>query len=340
MSHQRVTLTDIARELGMSPSTVSRALAGNPRISKTTIETVRAAARRLNYRPNGLAASLRRGSSRLIGVLVPKINRAFFATVIHAIEEVVGARGYSLIVVQSRDEPGREEANLRALMRAQVDGIIASLAADTTDYTAFREVMTRGIPLVLCDRVTDQLDTATVVVDDFAGAHAATRHLIEQGCRYPVHLAGPQHLNIYADRLAGFRAAVTEAGLPFNPHRQILMVRHTGEGGRAAAELLHGRPDPPDGIFSSSDWAATGAMRYLIERGVRVPEDIAVVGFANEPFTAYLDPPLSTVEQRSQQIGSRAAELLLTALEEGTMPVAERSTVEASLIVRASSRRR
>lgn len=339
MVRRRATLADIARELKMSPSTVSRALAGHPRVSQATTEAVRVAAAKLNYRPNSLAASLRRGSSQLIGVLVPRINRAFFASIIHAVETAVGAQGYSLIVVQSRDEPGREAASLQALMRAQVDGIIASLAADTTQYGAFTEVMSRGIPLVLCDRVTDQLATAAVVVDDFEGARAATAHLLEQGCRYPVHLAGPQHLNIYADRLAGFRAAIKTAGLPFNPHQQILMTEHTAAGGRAAGEVLHNRPDPPDGIFSASDWAATGAMGYLRARGVRVPTDVAIVGFANEPFTEYLEPPLSTVEQQSSRIGQRAAECLLAALDSGTTPAVARSVVPAQLIIRGSSQR-
>ena len=323
----------------MSPSTISRALAGNSRISAETIELVRSTADRLNYRPNRLASSLRKGTTQLIGIIVPRINRAFFASAIRAVQSVAGRSGYSVIVTESEDDPLAEARSLQALLRAQVDGVIASIGQNTTDFSTFQEVLTRGTPLVFFDRVTDQLSAATVRIDDEQGARLATRHLIEQGCRYPVHLAGPQQLNIYSGRLAGFRSAIQEAGLPYNPHRQIVMVEHEAAGGRRAMEHLLARNDPPDGIFSASDWAATGALQVLRERGVAVPDDIAVIGFADETFTAFLEPPLSSVQQHSQKLGEAAARVLLDLLKTSGGSVPDAVVLQPDLVIRASSLR-
>ncbi|MEM6395173.1 MAG: LacI family DNA-binding transcriptional regulator [Bacteroidota bacterium] len=339
MSKRRTTLADIAEALDMSPSTVSRALAGHERISVATRRTVREMADRLKYRQNSLAASLRNGKTRLIGVLMPTINRSFFASVVRGIEDVAGPAGYSIVVTQNDDEPQKESSALDALIRAQVDGVIASLSRNTTDYSSFSELSDRRVPLVLFDRVSDRIQASQVTIDDYHGAFLATQHLIDQGCRYPVHLGGPQHLNIYQDRLNGFREAIEQAGLPFNPYRQIMMIDHTAEGGKQAAEELLARSDPPDAIFSASDWAATGAMRHLLSKGVRIPEDIAVVGFANESFTAFLEPSLTTVEQFSRKIGQEAATILMQQLEQSGTPKARKVRLKPELIVRRSSLR-
>lgn len=339
MTSSKTTLTDIARELDMSPSTVSRALAGNPRISEATRRNVAETAARLNYHRNGLAASLRRGSSRLIGVQLPYVDRNFFAAVIRGVDEVISPAGYSLIVTQNDNDPTKERSNVEALLRAQIDGMIASLGANTTDYAPYRELRPRGIPLVLFDRVTDVIPASRVSIDDYAGARRLTDHLLDQGYRYPVHLAGPQHLNIYAARLAGFRDAVEARGLPFNPHRQILPAEHTAAGGAAAAEELLTRNDPPDAIFSASDWAATGALRELRRRGVRVPEDVGLAGFANEAFTEFLEPPLTSVDQLSRQIGRHAAELMLESLAAGGRWADRDIVLTPDLIERRSTRR-
>lgn len=341
MAQAKPTITDIARELTMSPSTVSRALAGHPRISQATMQAVRAAAERLNYSPNGPAAALRRGNTHLIGVLVPRINRAFFASVIHGIETVAAPAGYSIMVMQSREREDLEGEALQALMRARVDGIIASLSAETTDFSAFKTVLDRHTPLVLCDRISSQVNTAKVRIDDYAGAFAATQHLLAQGCCHPVHFSGPEHLNIYADRRAGFVAALEAAGIAFDADRHALEIRHTAEGGAAAAEQLLARAEPFDAVFSASDWAATGAMQRFLAAGLRVPQDVAMVGFASEPHTLYLNPPLSTVRQHSEEIGERAAELLLQAFDGSATTIKDRHVViEPELIVRQSSLRR
>lgn len=340
MIKKRTTIADIARDLKMAPSTVSRALGGQGRISPATRAAVQDAARRLNYRPNSLAASLRSGSSRLIGVMMPRIDRSFFASVVRAIEEAMGPAGYSIIVMQNNEQPEQEANGLEALLRVQVDGIIASLSRNTTDFGAFREVIKQQTPLILFDRVNRNLNASCVTIDDQLGAYLATQHLLEQGCRYPVHLAGPQHLNIYGDRLAGFKQAIEDAGLPFNPHQQVLMVEHNAEGGRQAAQHLLERNVPPDAIFSSSDWAAVGAMRYAIGKGLRVPEDIAFVGFANEPFTAHMEPPLSSVDQLSNEIGTRTAELMLATLAGKNPAEQQQIIIPPRLVVRQSSLRR
>lgn len=334
------TISDIAKALDVTPSTVSRALHNHPRISQTTKEAVWRTAREMNYQHNHLAAALRRGHSSLLGVMVPTINRSFFSSVVRGIEEVANEAGYAVMVCQSHEAQAQEEANIQVLLRSQVDGMIVSVGKGTRDFAHFQQVMDRDTPLIFFDRVPEELAASAVVIDDYRGAYLATRHLIEQGCRQLVHLAGSPHLNIYRDRQRGFEDAHRLHGLPLDPV-QIVPSSLQLEAGRACVEELLARQQSMDGIFSASDYAAVGAMQALKARGIRIPEDVAIAGFSNEVFTTLVEPALTTVEQHSLQMGRTTARLFLEQFDhQGDSFVPRRTVLSPELIVRASSLRR
>lgn len=331
------TIGDIAKALNVTPSTVSRALHDHPRISQATKEAVWHMAAQLNYQHNHLAAALRRGSSSLIGVMVPTINRRFFSSVVRGIEEVAHEAGYAVMVCQSHEAEAREIANIQSLLRTQVDGIIVSVGKGSQDFGHFQQVIDRGVPLVFFDRVPEGLSASAVLIDDYQGAFQATAHLIAQGCRELVHLGGPPHLNIYRDRQRGFEDALRQHGLPLT-EAQVLTSSLQVEAGHACVTDLLDRQQPVDGIFSASDYAAVGAMQALKARGIAIPGQVALAGFSNEAFTTFVEPALTTVEQHSLQIGRTTARIFLEQFaHQGEPYVPRRTVLTPELIVRASS---
>ncbi|GAB4418002.1 MAG: LacI family DNA-binding transcriptional regulator [Bacteroidia bacterium] len=329
------TITDIARELNITPSTVSRALNDHPRISQQTKQAVWQAAQRMNYQSNHLAAALRRGTSLILGVMVPTANRNFFSNVIRGVEEIAKAAGYAVIICQSNDAQDQEAGNIDVLLRTRVDGILASVGRETRDHAHFQRVIDRGTPLILFDRVQEQLPVSTVVVDDYLGAYQATGHLLARGYRRIAHFAGPQHLNIYRERRRGYEQALADAG-QHNP-LALSSALQLEDGYRLAAELI-GSGQAPDAIFSASDFAALGAMQYCKEQGIAIPDRLALAGFSNESFTAYLEPALTTVDQCSEEMGRIAARLLIEQIQEQDPHMPRRRTVlTPRLIVRAST---
>jgi LacI family transcriptional regulator len=339
MKKNQATIYDIAQALDITPSTVSRALNGNTRISLRTRKAVQEMAKRLNYQQNHLAAALRHGRTNILGVIVPTINRGFFASIVRGIEQVANQAGFNVMIAQSGDDPAQERSNLEALLRAQVDGVAASISKNTLDFSHYQRLKDRGLPLILFDRVADRLGTSTVVLDDYLGAFMATEHLIQQGCRRIAHFAGRQNLNIYRDRRRGYQDALQQYGIPF-AEELLLESDQSVESGQALAALLLALPQRPDAIFSASDWAAVGALQVLKARSVAVPRQVAVVGFADEPFTTFVDPPLSSINQRSEQMGQMTAQLFLEEVEPGNLLVLPRKTVlRPELVVRASSLR-
>jgi len=333
------TIHDIAKALDVTPSTVSRALNNHPRISQTTKEAVWRMASTLNYQHNHLAAALRRGRSSLLGVMVPTINRSFFSSVVRGIEEVANEAGYAVMVCQSHEMQEQEAANVQVLLRTQVDGIIVSVGKGTSDFSHFQQIIDRNTPLVLFDRVPESLPASAVVIDDYRGAYQATRHLIEQGCRRVIHLAGPAHLNIYRDRQRGFEDAHRLHGLPLETS-QILPGSLQQDAGHDSITALLEAGEPFDGIFSASDYAAVGAMQALKARGIAIPEAVAIAGFSNEPFTSMIEPGLTTVEQHSRQMGQTTARIFLEQFDhQGDPYVPRRTVLTPELIVRGSSLR-
>ncbi len=336
MARQKTTINDIARALNITASTVSRALNDHSSISEATRRAVLEKAKDLHYKPNQLAAALRSGRSHTVGVVVSAADRSFFGKVIRGIEDEVAPAGYSVIVTQTHDEYEREKQVLETLIRSQVDGVIASLGKYSPSHDHYRRLVERGMPLVLFDNTDDELGVGQVVVDDFEGAYLAVKHLLDQGCRRIAHFAGPQHLPIYSERLRGYRTALSDHNLPFDIELVVDCPSEVSSGIESIKKLW-GLPQRPDALFSSSDYAALGAMKWLKEQGVKLPDELCLVGFSNEPFTSFLDPPLSTVDQHSRRMGRRAARLLLAEIK-AAEPQPKKAMLKPELIIRASSR--
>lgn len=340
MVQEKTTIYDIAKKLNVTPSTVSRALSDHPRISKKTKERVREIANALNYQQNSIAAALRSGRTKTLGVIVPTVNRTFFSSLIRGIEQVARAAGYNVMICQSNDDPTLEKDIINTLLGAQVDGIIASLAKSTNDYSHYEKLKLAETPLIMVDRVIDLSHTSTVVIDDFLGAYKAVEHLIEQGCSRIAHFGGALHLDIYKNRFQGYQRALLDNGIDYDENLVICSDLELRDG-RTSMQALLKLPEPPDAILSASDYAAVGAMEVLQERGIKIPEEVALVGFMNELFTAFTAPKLSSINQQSEQMGQVAAQVFLEEIKLGTANFAHRKTVlTPDLVIRASSLKR
>jgi LacI family transcriptional regulator len=309
MKKARVTIHDIARELNTTASTVSRALQDHPRISKSMKSAVWELARKLNYQPNSIASSLRKGRGNTIGVIIPRIDRYFFSSVIRGIEDVAYEAGYNVLICQSYDSADREKEIVETLVNGKVDGLLVSIASETKTYEHFLHVQAKGLPLIFFDRVPD-VEVSKVELDDFSGAFKAVSHLISQGCKRIVHFAGPQHISIYRNRFEGYKSALLKNNIPFN-ETYVFENAITREMGSDAAEQISKMRPMPDGIFSAGDYSALGAMLKLKELKITIPKDIAIVGFANEPYSEILEPGLSSVDQKSKEMGHSVARLFL-----------------------------
>ncbi len=335
---KKATINDLAKELNVTASTISRALNDNPRISDETKRLVKEAAKRAGYRLNGVASALRSGRTYTIGVIVPTADRSFFSSIVRGIEDITNKTGYNLMICQSNDSNKSEIEDINALLRAQVDGIVLSIAKETSDYKHFEDLRERGVPLVLFDRVTHKAGVSTVTVDDYRGAYKATEHLIEQGCRRIATFVGEhQHINIYKERFRGYKDALADYKVPF--YSEYVHTSSLGiDGGREGATTMWALPQPPDAIFCQSDFSALGAMQFLKEKGLKIPHDVALVGFANEPFTAYIEPALTTVDQHPVDMGQTVAKLFLEQIEsEDTSTLTKNITLNADLVIRQSS---
>lgn len=339
MSNKKATVHDIALKLGITASTVSRALNDHPRISAATKKLVLKTAKEVNYQPNHIAAALRMGKSRLIGVIVPTANRNFFSSVVRGIDEIADSLGYRVILCQSYENYEKEVETINALLSARVDGIIVSIAKNTEKFDHFQRVIDKGIPLVLFDRITDQIEVNQVVIDDYWASYKAVEHLIAQGYRKIAHFTSPRKINIYKERLRGYIDALTEHGLPVDQSLIIESNMQLEDGQQSARHLLDQRVEF-DAIFSAADYAAMGALQVLKEKNIPVPRQVGIVGFGNEPFTSFTDPPLSTVDQTSIAMGHVTAELFFELLKaEPKKFIPQKSVLKPELIIRASSTR-
>ncbi len=337
MSSKKTTIHDIAEKLNITASTVSRALNNNPRISDTTKKAVLNMAQDLNYQPNNIAAALRKGKSQLIGVIVPTINRSFFSSVIRGVEEVANQLNYRVVVSQSNEDSDNEIATLNALVNARVDGVLVSIGKNTKDFDHYKNLIRRGVPLVLFDRTTNEISTSQVIIDDFLGGYMATEHLIKQGYKKIAHFTNYNKINIYKERYRGYIEALKDYNIPFY-NKLICESNMQLEDGRMCTEQLLRSGQKFDAIFSTSDYAAMGAMQVLKENSIKIPEEVGLVGFSNEPFTSFTDPPLTTLSQFPIEMGHAAAELffeILNSKKDKLIP--QKTVLQPKLIVRASS---
>jgi LacI family transcriptional regulator len=308
---QHITIHDIAKELGVSASTVSRALKNNPRISESTREAVRKLAEKYDYSPNAIAASLRMGKGNTVGVIVPNIHRSFFSTIIGGIEEVLSQAGYNLMICQSNEKLEKEKAAISTLLDARVDAILMSLSIESENYDHIEELLNRKIKMVFFDRIPVGLPVHSVVIDDFIAAYRITEHLLKQGCLRPANIGGSNKINVYEDRRRGFLKAVADFGISIH-QSYVLDEEMTLEGGQRAFRKLMALKEPPDAIMCSGDFTALGVILTARNEGISIPEGLAVSGFANEDFTGYITPTLTTIDQRGEEIGRKVANKFLS----------------------------
>lgn len=332
------TIHDIARELKISASTVSRALSDNPRISLKTKEKIKAVADSMGYRPNTLASNLRNKKSNTIGIVVPLINRHFFSSVISGVEDVAFAAGFNVVISQSNDLAEKEINIVQSMFSNRIDGLIISIAMQTNTFEHLKIFRKKNIPLVFFDRVVPEIETNKIVVDDFAGGFRVTQHLIEQGYQRIAHLAGPQNLITYFDRKNGYIEALVKNGIQYD-ESLVLINTLTSDEGISAVKQLMKLPSPPDAIFCGNDTTALSSMIYLRDQGIRIPEDIGIVGFSNEPFSKVVSPSISTIAQPGFQMGQKAAEMLIRQIENKERTY-KTIVLPTELIIRESSSRK
>lgn len=311
----KITISDIAKELNVTPATVSRALSNHPAISLKTKEAVQKTARRLKYKKNTIAASLQSGKTNVIGIIIPSAEIPFFGSVIHGIESIANLNGYSILIYQSNENMELEVKGIETFLSARVDGILASISKNTVDFTHFLEVKARNIPLVFFDRTNDDLQLPSVVIDDFRGAFLATEHLIKQGYKRIAHITGSENIRIWNTRLKGYKKALSTYNIPFDPSL-IYVGNITIESGKEAVKFFFEKENPPDAIFAVEDFTAMGAIKELKDRNIKIPQQVGIVGFANELFAEHISPALSSIDQQTVLMGKESIRLLLELIKQ------------------------
>jgi len=335
--HQ-TSIRDLAQQLNLSISTVSRALADHRDISEATKQRVRQLAQELSYRPNQLAAALRKGHSQTLGVIVPHLKGYFFPAVLNGIEKVATREGFNVMMCQSNEDLRREKRNIETLLDAQVEGILMSVSATThPEVEHFEQVRRQGIPLVFFDRVPELPHSMAVVLDDFQGAYQAVAHLIAQGCTRIAHLAGPQHLNTSRNRCLGYFEALRAHGIVPDEQWVYSLPALSHEAGRVGMQHLLAQPAPFDAVFAAYAIPMVGAQEVLREQALRVPQDLALACFSNDPFTAMTQPQLTVIDQRPEQMGETAVRLFLQLLKRGPAYAPPHLVLKPELIIRNSS---
>ncbi len=343
MRFNQVTIKDIARELGISPSTVSRALKDHPDISSETKKAVNALAEKLNYQPNIVALSLRQKKTNTIGVIIPELVHFFFSTVISGIEDVAYQAGYSIILAQSNESFEREKTDIKALFNSRVDGMLISLSRETKNFDHIESIISKGVPIVFYDRMYTNPNTSKVIVDDYIGAKEAVEHLIDQGYKRIAHLEGAPGLMISIDRKRGYEDALREHNMEVKEAMIEGCAEGSQEDGKRTALKLLSMANPPDAFFANNDPMAIGAMMAIKEKKLRIPQDVGVVGFSNWSLGALIEPTLTTVDQPGFEMGQEAARLLIRQIEVGDKdqePQPETKILKTKLIVRESSIRK
>ena len=332
----QITIKDIARALNISPSTVSRALKNHPDISQDTKDLVNKYAKDFNYKPNTLALSLRMSKNNTIGVIIPEIVHYFFSSILSGIEQVANAEGYNVIICQSDENYEKEVRNTKALVATRVSGVLASLAKHTTNYDHFQDIIDSDIPLVFFDRICIGLNTDRVVVDDYAGAFTAVEYLIQTGCKRIAFYSSPFHLEISKNRKNGYMDALRKYNLPVD--ESLIRVCDTREEAIIITPEILDRPNRPDGFFAINDHCAAGILYAAKLAKLRVPKDVAIMGFSDGELAKACDPMLSTVEQHGFEIGKHAAKLLINKINGETQGQYSNKIVKTNLIIRGTTK--
>jgi len=342
MKFGAVTIKDIARELGISASAVSKALKDSYEISEKTKKLVLECAKKHNYQPNPMARSLKQGNSKALGIIIPTIDNNFFSQVINGVESVAYSKGYNIIMTQTHESYDLELSNTELLTIRAIDGLLISLSTGTKDISHLKRLHDQGLPIVFFDRVSDEIDTHKIIVDNFRGAYDATTHLIKSGYKRIAHITSSNNVSITAERLKGYEQALEENGIPVKEH----YIKYCPQGGKEIDEVqqalneLLDAPEKPDAIFTATDRVTTTTLALLHKMHIKIPEDIALLGFASTQLADVLNPPLTQVFQPGFDMGKKATEMLIQLIE-SRRPVEEFETIvlPAQLFLRDSTKR-
>jgi len=336
--HQ-TTIIDIARSTGVSNSTVSRALHGHPDISPETRQAVLDMASQMDYQPNQLAYNLVKSRTNTIGMIVPEFHNPFFPNVIIGAHNVLTEAGYNLTIMQSNESYSVEVSNTNAMLANRIDGLLISLTQETNNFDHLKVFEKRGIPLILFNRVCDNVEAPKVVVNDFDASFSAVEHLILNGYERIAHLGGPLTLLVSRERLRGYRAAMEKYGKSIEEN-MIIQGMFSHQKARIYGKYLLELENRPDAIFAVNDSAAIEIMLMAMEKGIRIPEELGVVGFSDNPESAYIGPGLTTIRQPTTEMGATTAQWILQMVDsEGDIYMPNEKILKTELIVRGSSRR-
>lgn len=337
---KEVTIYDLAKELNYSPSTISRALNNHKSIGKKTTKEIQRIADEMGYRPNSIAASLRSNKSRTIGIMIARINSPFMSTLISGVEDSARKANYNVLISQSNESYDNEVKNAKALYDSRIGGLIVSLAMETKDTDHFQQFLDKNIPVVFVDRVPQDFNSYKVIIDNYAAGYRATRHLIEQGCTRIAHFAGARHINVYNMRKKGYQDALQENGLRFDENLIVHLKTMSITEGREEMTRLLELDTPPDGLFSANDAAAVGAILGAKQKGVKIPEDLAIIGFNDDPVASIVEPSLSSVSHPARKMGEISTQRILEHSEDNLgSSISEITMLDTEVIVRDSSNR-
>jgi LacI family transcriptional regulator len=336
---KETTIYDIAEALSLSPATVSRGLKDHPAIKKDTKKRIQDKAHEMGYQHNLFASSLRRNRTNTIGVIVPRLNSYFMSAVIAGMEKIANDAGYNLVISQSLESVKKEIMNVRTMFNSRVDGLLVSAAYDTEDISHFEIFLNKKIPLIFFDRVLDHPQCTSIVIDNYKAGYEVTEHLVQQGCRRIVHITASLKRNVYADRLRGYTQALADNGIDFD--ESLVFYNNLSDfAGIEVADAIKKMANRPDGIFSSNDACAVSCIRELKNAGIKIPTDIAVAGFNNDPLSKVIEPNLTSVDYPGQEMGEAAASILIRRLDKREGASLNTMVLRHQLIVRESSRRK
>lgn len=334
---RKITLKDIARDLKLSPSTVSRALNGYPSLSEETIQMVKEYAEKHHYTPNTMAVNFRKNRTSILGMIVPQIVHHFFSTTISGALETAKKHGYSILLAQSYDHLKDEILASQYLLGMGVDGLLISVSNETQEAEHLQAFLEEGKPVVQFDKITDFLVGPKLVVDDFEGAYQAVTHLIKQGYRKIAHLSGRMEVKNANARFLGYKKALEDHGLTLNEAWVCPCFDISEQEGFDFTKSLMESPNPPDAIFCITDLVALGAMNYLKSSGYQIPDQVGLMGFSNWMLSEFTTPALSSVDQFGYTMGSKATEMLIELLKHQDLGENELVKLPTELVVRKSS---
>ncbi len=335
MVRRHVSLKDLAAEIGVSISTVSRALKHHPDISPELTKRIQELAIKMNYSPNPLAMGLLKQQTKMIGVIVPDMVTHFFASVISGIESVAKENGYYIVISSSNESWSKEVESVENLLKTRVEGIIACLSQETRDFAHFEKLIKNEIPLVFFDRVCERLQAPIVTVDGCEAVKNIIHHFNTNGYKRIAYISGPEYLNISRNRKEGYLEGLRECGLKLYPELLVECKLNAEDAARATRQLLH-LEEKPDAIFGINDTVAFAAMKEIKKYGLKIPDDIALVGFTDEFHSTVVEPPLTSVTHPTFEMGQQAARLFFKLIENDG-PFNHTVKLPAELIVRESS---